>query len=921
MANDLDFRIGAELTEIKGALAGLQRDLQKVGQTAQQAGGNNAFQGLERSAGGAVAAVGRLVAGFVTLAGVMKGIATADALNTLNARLKIATKSTDEFTRAQVALFDISQRSRSSLAETVDLYSRIALSTKNAKVGQETLLQVVETINQAVQLSGAGTQAAQYALQQLGQGLGAGTLRGEELNSVLEQTPALADAIAEGMGITRERLKEYGEQGKITSQQVIQALVNQRDIVAKTFAELPLTVGQSITQLGNAALQIVGVFDQSSGATKGLAETISDFAKFLSSDEVAGAVMVFAQTARDAFKLFADAAAFYVDLVVGAVGLYVDLMDATVGRTNAAINEMSDDFLRLPRSSEQAVDLIIRAFRELPQNIRASIQIVTVQAAAMFDRLVSYAQFVKDNFKAIFTDDTQDAAFARFQARNRAIEQAARETVDEALSEREKALTEAQQAREKAQRLREQGRRNTGANGLGTFNTGNKGGTAAQAAQLRKAELDAEEKLLDDAAKRQLRILEEQFEDSKIAAETYYTRRAELELEGVNRAIAIEQQRAAAGGTERVKALAEIELLERRKTDIQTQAARDRATFTANIERQLEQARIAQLEAQGNQVEAAKLRAQAEYDDLLTSLRSEGRTAGVELIENVIGLKIADAKLQELKDKIGAAVSDLRGTESLVAAQVDAGLLPAIQGEEQLQAVRAQGIAQLQEYLSALQAIAAAQSQAGGIVDPRVVESIRQVSTEIARATAAQRTFQNQIQDSGQSALQGLFTDLATGARSFGDAIRAAALSFIQSLARMAAEALAKRAILSLAGLGGPGGFLSALVAHSGAIVGGGGGSMRMVNPLMFAGAPRYHSGGMVGLKPDERPAILQTGEEVLSRSDPRNAANGAGGSGTRIINVIDPSMVSDYLASSSGEKTILNVLQRNPGAVRQVLA
>ena len=113
---------------------------------------------------------------------------------------------------------------------------------------------------------------------------------------------------------------------------------------------------------------------------------------------------------------------------------------------------------------------------------------------------------------------------------------------------------------------------------------------------------------------------------------------------------------------------------------------------------------------------------------------------------------------------------------------------------------------------------------------------------------------------------------------------------------------------------------MSANGKHTGGMVGPG--THRKVDPLLFAGAPRYHSGGMVGLKPDERPAILQTGEEVLARNDPRNAANGgaAGGAGTRIINVIDPAMVSDYMASSAGEKTILNVLQRNPGAVRQVL-
>ena len=109
-------------------------------------------------------------------------------------------------------------------------------------------------------------------------------------------------------------------------------------------------------------------------------------------------------------------------------------------------------------------------------------------------------------------------------------------------------------------------------------------------------------------------------------------------------------------------------------------------------------------------------------------------------------------------------------------------------------------------------------------------------------------------------------------------------------------------------------------VSHSGGMAGQG--VSRRVDPLVFAGAPRYHAGGMVGLKPDERPAILQTGEEVLSRGDSRNAANGGrgGGSGYRIVNVLDPALVSSYLESAAGEKTILNVIQRNPSQVRQVI-
>ena len=100
----------------------------------------------------------------------------------------------------------------------------------------------------------------------------------------------------------------------------------------------------------------------------------------------------------------------------------------------------------------------------------------------------------------------------------------------------------------------------------------------------------------------------------------------------------------------------------------------------------------------------------------------------------------------------------------------------------------------------------------------------------------------------------------------------------------------------------------------------GGASISKKMSPLVFAGAPRLHDGGL--LKNDERAAVLQVGEEVLSKDNPRNIANGGNsGGGTRIINVIDPSMVSDYMNSASGEKVVMNILQRNPNAVKQVLA
>lgn len=158
----------------------------------------------------------------------------------------------------------------------------------------------------------------------------------------------------------------------------------------------------------------------------------------------------------------------------------------------------------------------------------------------------------------------------------------------------------------------------------------------------------------------------------------------------------------------------------------------------------------------------------------------------------------------------------------------------------------------------------------------------------------------------------------------FTDGLQGMLRGFLDVIRRMLAEAVSAQLAQALFGdiAGGkPGGYFGAFLAgmfHGGGLVGAPGPS-RLMPELAFVGAPRYATGGLAGLRPNEMPAILHRGEEVLTAQDPRHRANG-GASGVRIVNVIDPALAGDYLSSAAGERTILNVLRRNAGAVRQVL-
>lgn len=176
------------------------------------------------------------------------------------------------------------------------------------------------------------------------------------------------------------------------------------------------------------------------------------------------------------------------------------------------------------------------------------------------------------------------------------------------------------------------------------------------------------------------------------------------------------------------------------------------------------------------------------------------------------------------------------------------------------------------------------------------------------------------------------FAQAVAEGQSVGDAAKEAFLQFAADFLRQIAQMIIQQAIFNaLQGAFGGTKFGSLIgLGHTGGIVGsqrvGSGNMSRKVNPAMFAGAMRYHTGGIVGLAPNEVPIIAKKGEAMLTEDDPFHPANrarmGTGGGTTevktRIINAIDPaSFLAAALASTEGEKVILNWLNANSDAVR----
>ena len=200
-----------------------------------------------------------LVAGYFAMIAGGSAIKIADEWAAVDSRVKLATKSAEEHKYALSQIFDLSQRSGQDYLASADLFSKVNRSAGDLGLSLDDTLNLTEIIGQTMTIGGGDQGAQQAALMQLGQALGSGALRGDELNSIIEQAPRLANAIADSFGVPIGQLKDLGKEGKLTSKELAQGLLKQADKIQKEFDQMPKTFGRGMTILKNKAGQLIDV--------------------------------------------------------------------------------------------------------------------------------------------------------------------------------------------------------------------------------------------------------------------------------------------------------------------------------------------------------------------------------------------------------------------------------------------------------------------------------------------------------------------------------------------------------------------------------------------------------------------------------------------------------------------------------------
>lgn len=206
-----------------------------------------------------------------------------DTITSANNKLKLVTKTTEEFTNAQKELFRVAQLTAAGYSETVTLYSKLSDSMTTMGKSQSDIVRTVETVNKAIALSGSTAQESAAAILQLGQAFGSGKLQGDELKSITENAQGLAKAIAEGMGVAVGELKQLGSEGKITSEILANALAKVAASTDEKYSKMTKTIAQSSQIISNSIQKIIGDFDKMTGVSGRLAEMMQDIGKYLES--------------------------------------------------------------------------------------------------------------------------------------------------------------------------------------------------------------------------------------------------------------------------------------------------------------------------------------------------------------------------------------------------------------------------------------------------------------------------------------------------------------------------------------------------------------------------------------------------------------------------------------------------------------
>lgn len=212
-------------------------------------GGNDALDDMVGKAKNLAATIGASV-------GLKKLIELSDQMTSTTARLNFIVDDGGSVEALEAKIMASAQRSRAAYLDTASAIASMGANAGAAFTSNDELIAFMEQVNKQFVIGGASAQGQAAAMLQLTQAMAAGALRGEELNSILENAPGIARAIEQYMGIAEGSIKSYAEKGAVSATVVKNALLSIADETNAKFNGMAMTWGQVWTQMGNIALKV-----------------------------------------------------------------------------------------------------------------------------------------------------------------------------------------------------------------------------------------------------------------------------------------------------------------------------------------------------------------------------------------------------------------------------------------------------------------------------------------------------------------------------------------------------------------------------------------------------------------------------------------------------------------------------------------
>lgn len=335
----------------------------------------------------------------------------ADEYKNLEARIRLSVGPQADLRSAVESVGRVAIETNTQLDATAQLYGRLAASAAELNISNEQALSLTKTVNQAIQVGGASAQASEASVTQLVQALQSGVLRGDEFNSIMEQSPRLAKALADGLGVPVGALRGLAEQGQLTSAKVVEALKGQSDAIAQEFATLPLTVGRALTNLETQWTLFVGSLaggsTESSIAAQGINALANNLDTLAGIATRAGAALTAALAVQGVMALRAFAAEML------ATGKAASLMALELSKVPKVIS-ISIAVTGLEVGYQ--IGTMLHENFELARKLGIGL-------TGFMQALVNDLIWLKDTAAAIFTDDTIEEAFDRYIQRGKQMDQ------------------------------------------------------------------------------------------------------------------------------------------------------------------------------------------------------------------------------------------------------------------------------------------------------------------------------------------------------------------------------------------------------------------------------------------------------------------------------------------------------------------